>query len=148
MVQVLYAISKLKRIHSYQFYISQFSQFIIINYYIFNKNNFSCMLNDFNYRASLLHPCEKIFLANKIHLNKKIGKWRRQILRFNIVRRAYTVCYINILYMSESTRWLTHMSYYSFNSYSAGIDFRSQILTSKVDTRAVRVNIFEIVLDP
>ena len=32
--------------------------------------------------------------------------------------------------------------HYTFsNSYSAGIDFRRKILTSKVDPRAVRVNI-------
>ena len=27
------------------------------------------MLDDFNYRAILLRPCKKIFLANKMHLN-------------------------------------------------------------------------------
>ena len=35
-----------------------------------------------------------------------------------------------------------------FNSYSAGIDFSRQNLTSTVDTRAVRVKIFIMGVDP
>ena len=34
------------------------------------------------------------------------------------------------------------------NPYSAGIDFSRQILTTKVDPRTVRVNIFIMVVDP
>ena len=34
-----------------------------------------------------------------------------------------------------------------FNSYSARIDFRRQILTSKVDPRTVRLKIFLMVVD-
>ena len=35
-----------------------------------------------------------------------------------------------------------------FNSYSAGIDFGRQILTSKFDPRAVRVQIFLMAVEP
>ena len=35
-----------------------------------------------------------------------------------------------------------------FNPYSAGIDFRRQIVTSKVDPRTVRIKIFLIAVDP
>ena len=34
------------------------------------------------------------------------------------------------------------------NPYSAGINFRRQILTSKVDPHTVRVNIFLLAVDP
>ena len=36
----------------------------------------------------------------------------------------------------------------SFNPHSAGIDFRRQILTTKVHPRTVRVKIFLMVVDP
>ena len=35
-----------------------------------------------------------------------------------------------------------------FNLYSAGIDFRRQNLTSKIDPHTVKVNIFIMTLDP
>ena len=34
------------------------------------------------------------------------------------------------------------------NPYSAGVDFRRQILTSKVDLRAILVKILKIAVDP
>ena len=38
--------------------------------------------------------------------------------------------------------------YDNLNPYSAGIDFSRQILTSKVDPRTVRVQIFILAVDP
>ena len=62
--------------------------------------------------------------------------WRpKSFIHFEII--------INVLVSSFRFIWIPMLwvcgHYESFHSYSAGIDFRRQILTSKVDPRAVRV---------